>query len=134
VRILLDTHCWLWYLLAPQRLNPAATEVLREQQNEVYFSAASAWEIVVKFGTGKLSLPAPPTEYIPSRLAELNHQSLPILQNHVLRIEQLPPHHRDPFDRVLVAQAQEEELQLMTADRVLRAYEVPIFWAGLDTL
>jgi PIN domain nuclease of toxin-antitoxin system len=134
VRILLDTHCWLWYLLAPQRLNPAATEVLREQQNEVYFSTASAWEIVVKVGTGKLSLPAPPTEYIPSRLAELNHQSLPILQNHVLRIEQLPHHHRDPFDRVLVAQAQEEELQLMTADRVLRAYEVPIFWAGLDAI
>jgi PIN domain nuclease of toxin-antitoxin system len=132
VRVLLDTHCWLWYLLAPQRLNPVATEVLRDQQNQVYFSAASAWEIVVKVGTGKLSLPLPPTRYIPSRLAELNHQSLPILQSHVLRVEQLPYHHRDPFDRVLVAQAQEEELQLMTADQALKAYEVPIFWAGLD--
>lgn len=99
--------------------------------NEIYFSAASAWEIVVKFALGKLELPLPPTEYIPSRLARLGHQSLPILQSHALGIERLPLHHRDPFDRILIAQAQVEGLQLVTADKEITAYDVPIVWAGL---
>jgi PIN domain nuclease of toxin-antitoxin system len=130
VRILLDTHCWLWYLLSPDRLNGPARDTLRETRNEVFLSTRSAWEIVVKSGLGKLSIPLPAAQYIPDRLEALGHQSLPILQNHVLQVEQLPMHHRDPFDRILVAQAQVEGLRLMTADPVLRAYDVPIFWAG----
>lgn len=133
MRLLLDTHCWLWYLLEPERLNSDTRDLLRETANEVYLSAASAWEIVIKFGIGKLELPLSPTEYIPSRLATLGHRSLPILQTHVLAIQGLPLHHKDPFDRALVAQAQCEELQLVTADPVLTAYDVPILWAGLDS-
>lgn len=132
MRLLLDTHCWLWYLLTPEKLNPEAQEILRDPDNEVFFSTASAWEIVVKFALGKLDLPQPPSEYVPDRLEVLGYQELPIRQDHVLRIESLPSHHRDPFDRVLIAQAQVESLQFMTADRVLTAYDVPILWAGRD--
>lgn len=132
MRLLLDTHCWLWFLLTPERLNERAREILIEAENEIFLSAASAWEIVIKFRLGKLKLPQPPSEYIPDRLATLGHDSLPIRQEHVLRIEGLPPHHRDPFDRILIAQAQVESLSLMTADKVLTAYDVPILWAGRD--
>jgi len=132
VRLLVDTHCWLWYLLAPERLNSRAQELLREPDNEIFFSSASAWEIVVKFALGKLELPLSPSKYIPDRVASLGHQSLPIRQDHVIRIEALPLHHRDPFDRILVAQAQVESLPLLTADGALTAYDVPILWAGLD--
>jgi PIN domain nuclease of toxin-antitoxin system len=104
--------------------------VLRDPDNEVFLSVGSAWEMVIKAGLGKLSLPLPVTDYIPDRLKALGHQSLPILQQHVLQVAQLPTHHRDPFDRLLVAQARVEELQLMTADPAIRAYEVPILWAG----
>lgn len=130
MRLLVDTHCWLWYLLAPERLNEPAQQALRDLENEIFFSVASTWEIVVKFGLGKLELPSPPSSYIPDRLAKLGHQALSIHQGHVLQLEALPLHHRDPFDRLLVAQARVEELRLMTADKVLTAYDVPVFWAG----
>ena len=132
MRLLVDTHCWLWYLLAPERLNPKAQEILRDPETEVFFSTASAWEIVVKFSLGKLELPLPPSRYVPDRLAALGHQSLPIRLDHVLKIESLPAHHRDPFDRILVAQAQVDSLSFLTADRLLVAYDVAISWAGLD--
>jgi PIN domain nuclease of toxin-antitoxin system len=102
---------------------------LRNPKNEIFFSVASTWEIVVKFSLGKLELPLPPSEYIPARLETLGHQVLPIHQDHVLRVETLPAHHRDPFDRILIAQSQTDDLSLMTADQVLTAYEVPILWA-----
>jgi PIN domain nuclease of toxin-antitoxin system len=130
VKLLVDTHCWLWYLLTPERLNEPAQKALRDPENEIFFSVASSWEIVVKFGLGKLDLPLPPSNYIPDRLAKLGHQTLSIRQSHVLQLEALPLHHRDPFDRILVAQAQVEGLSLATADKVLTAYDVPVFWAG----
>lgn len=130
MKILLDTHCWLWYLLSPERLNRSAQDILRDPNNDVFLSVGSSWEIVIKTGLGKLSLPLPATEYIPDRLKALGHQSLPVFQHHVLQVAHLPAHHRDPFDRLLVAQAQAEELHLMTADPLLQAYDVPIFWAG----
>jgi PIN domain nuclease of toxin-antitoxin system len=94
VRLLVDTHCWLWYLLAPERLNEAAQTALGNPENEIFFSVASTWEIVVKFALGKLDLPLPPSEYVPDRLARLGNQTLAIRQDHVLRIEDLPAHHR----------------------------------------
>ncbi len=130
MRLLIDTHCWLWFLLAPQKLNHAACQLLQEPEHEIYLSAASAWEIVIKFGLGKLEIPLTPTKYIPQRLAALGHTSLPITQEHVLQIEGLPPHHKDPFDRVLVAQAQVDGLQLVTADEILKRYDVSMIWAG----
>ena len=134
MRLLIDTHCWLWFLLTPERLNERGHEILKDRENEIFLSSASAWEIVVKSDLGKLKLPQSPSEYVPERLKILGHQSLPIRQDHVLRLEGLPQHHRDPFDRILIAQAQFEGFQLMTADRVLTAYDVPILWAGLESL
>jgi PIN domain nuclease of toxin-antitoxin system len=113
VRLLVDTHCWLWYLLSPERLNKKAQRTLRDAGNDVFFSVASTWEIVIKFRLGKLDLPSPPSEYIPDRLERLGHQALTIRQHHVLRLEALV-----------------EDLRLMTADKVLTAYDVPVFWAG----
>jgi PIN domain nuclease of toxin-antitoxin system len=118
------------YLLEPERLNQSARDILRDPQNEIFFSVASAWEIVVKFSLGKLDLPLPPSKYVPDRLEILGHRELPIRQDHVLKVEALPSHHRDPFDRILIAQAQVDDLRLLTADRTITAYEVPVLWAG----
>ena len=130
MRVLVDTHCWLWQLGEPHRLGQQARTVLSSPENEVFFSAASAWEIVIKHTLGRLSLPSPPAEYIPSRMAALGNLSLPVAQTHVLRVAALPLHHKDPFDRVLIAQALVEGLTLITVDPVMRMYEAPIIWAA----
>lgn len=130
MRILVDTHCWLWYLLAPEKLNAGSRALLNDADNTIFFSAASAWEIVIKAALGKLEIPLAPSLYIPDRLALLGHLSLPIRQEHVLQLEKLPSHHKDPFDRILAAQAQVESLRLMTADRSLGRYDLPLIWAG----
>lgn len=129
MRLLLDTHCWLWYLLSPPKLNQVSRQLLQDPEQEIYLSAASVWEIVIKYDLGQLELPLAPTEYIPKRLEALGHKSLPISQEHVLHIEKLPLHHKDPFDRVLIAQAQVEGLQLVTADEILKRYDVSMIWA-----
>ena len=130
MRLLIDTHCWLWYLLTPDKLNRDVQAVMSDAGHEIFFSAASVWEIVIKSALGKLELPAVASEYIPSRLATLGHQSLAIDQRHVLQVERLPAHHKDPFDRILVAQAQVEDLRIVTADPALTFYDVPVVWAG----
>jgi len=132
MRVLVDTHCWLWQLGEPQRLGEQARAVLSNCTNEAFFSASSAWEIVIKHALGRLSLPLPPAEYIPSRMTALGNLSLPVAQTHVLAVAALPPHHKDPFDRILIAQALTEGLQLITADPAMRMYEVPIIWAGRE--
>lgn len=130
MRILVDTHCWLWCLLSPEKLNRESGTILQDPENEIYLSAASAWEIVIKYRLGKLEIPLKPSEYIPARLTALGHSSLPIEQKHVLAVGQLPDHHQDPFDRILVAQAQVEGMTLVTADKLLDLYDIPIIWAG----
>jgi PIN domain nuclease of toxin-antitoxin system len=129
MKVLLDTHCWLWLVAEPERIRRDVVEMLVAKGNDVYISAATAWEIVIKHSLGKLSLPVPPAEYIPGRMAALGHLSLPIEQRHALQVAGLPPHHKDPFDRVLVAQAQVEDIHLVTADRLMAAYDVRVIWA-----
>ena len=130
LKLLLDTHCWLWYLLSPDKLSPSTRDLLQESDLEVYLSVASAWEIVIKYDLGKLKLPLKPPEYVPNRLAAAGHSSLTITQNHVLEVANLPLHHRDPFDRVLIAQARVEGVKLVTADKAMTLYDVPLVWAG----
>lgn len=130
MRLLLDTHCWLWQLAEPERLPEPLRALLSDRANEVYLSAASVWEIVVKAQLGKLTLPEPAEQYVPTRMQALGNLALPITQAHVLRIGSLPLHHKDPFDRVLVAQALVECLSLVTADARLRDYQVDLYWAG----
>jgi PIN domain nuclease of toxin-antitoxin system len=124
MKILLDTQCWLWMSLAPQRFSTRALEAVEDRDNVLYLSAASAWEIAIKHALGKLRLPESPVTYVPSRVAALGVQPIAIEHAHALRAIELPPHHRDPFDRLLVAQAQLEDLPILTADPVFRRYDV----------
>ncbi len=129
MRLLLDTHSWLWMVGDSGRLAPSSRELLRDQANDLYLSAASAWEIAIKYATGKLRLPQPPAGLITQWMAEVRMGALPVLHVHALRAGELPPHHRDPFDRLLIAQAQIEGLTVLTADRVFAKYDVPVHWA-----
>jgi len=130
VRLLLDTHVFLWATAEPERLNPRTRRLLERRENELLLSAVSAWEIAIKFGLGKLTLPLPPAEYVPSRMALLGLAPLLIDHSHALKVAGLPAHHRDPFDRLLVAQAMLERVALVTADPLLKPYGIKIMWAN----
>lgn len=130
MKLLIDTHCWLWQLSAPDRLPAVVLDMLGAPENQVHLSAASAWEITIKHGLGKLTLPEAPDRFLPSRLTALGHSLLPVELGHVLRLVGLPALHRDPFDRMLVAQALAEDMDLVTADRLVAAYGARVVWAG----
>jgi PIN domain nuclease of toxin-antitoxin system len=132
VKILIDTQCWLWWFLAPDRLNARAHEIIAEQRHPVWLSAASSWEIAIKVGLGKLQLPEPPSRYVASRLSASGMSALPIEHAHALGVADLPQLHDDPFDRLLVSQARHERATLMTADPQVMAYDVATVWAGRD--
>lgn len=131
MRVLVDTQVWLWALVADARLGTKARALLASPKNEPLFSAASAWEIAIKYRIGRLSLPDEPERFIPARLARDRFGSLPIDVRHAARVSSLPDHHRDPFDRLLVAQAQIEDLPLLTADRTLSRYDITIIPAAV---
>ena len=124
MKILLDTQCWLWMSLSPERFSSSARKLVEDRQHALYLSAASAWEISIKHALGKLRLPEPPVSYVPARTTALGVIPLPIGQHHALHVASLPLHHRDPFDRMLVAQAQIEELPILTADPIFSSYDV----------
>lgn len=128
MRALLDTHAFLWWNMDDRRLSPAARDFIGDGSNELYFSAACAWEIAIKAGRGRLALPEPPEKYVATRLALHRIQALPIQLSHALRVYALPELHRDPFDRLLVAQSQLEGLSILTADENIRQYGVETIW------
>ena len=130
MRYLLDTHCWLWLQTEPERISPSLLEIIAVRSSEVYLSAASAWEIAIKYEAGRLPLPEPPAVYVAESMRRSGAAGLSISHIHALAAAALPPHHRDPFDRVLVAQAQVEGLTLVTADAVLESYDVAIVRVG----
>ncbi len=112
--------------VAPARIGPAARELIVDTRNVVLLSAASSWEIAIKYALGRLPLPIAPAEYVVSRMARSGTTGLPVEHRHALQVAELPDHHRDPFDRLLVAQARVEDLALVTADRQLDVYDVRI--------
>ena len=120
---LLDTHVWLWMLAEPRRLG-AIEGIVRDGGNDLLLSAASAWEIAIKHELGRLPLPEPPSVFVPSRLRQSGVMALFIEHEHVLATAQLPRHHRDPFDRLIVAQAQLLGVAILTADPTIGRYEV----------
>ena len=128
MKVLLDTHAFLWWLTDDFQLSDTAKATIANPVNTIYFSVVSAWEIIIKERTGKLSLPEPPETYIPSRLASNRFISLNVQMEHVLQIAALPDHHRDPFDRLLIAQSQIENIPLLTLDRSIGKYAVNIIW------
>jgi PIN domain nuclease of toxin-antitoxin system len=128
VRALLDTHAFLWAITDDRRLSRKAQTVLASGQNEIFLSVAGVWEILTKVQIGKLRLPLPVGPYVKRQMARHNVQVLPLRLEHVLRLEQLPMHHRDPFDRILVAQSIEEKLPIISFDPLLARYPVAIVW------
>lgn len=133
MRLLLDTQCWLWWFLRPDRLNAHAHDLIADQRHPVYLSAASSWEIAIKFSLGKLRLPETPARYVPSRLGAAGMSALAVEHSHALAVGSLPPRHADPFDRLLVAQAALERMALITADEAIMAYdEAETIWGSND--
>lgn len=128
MRVLLDTHAFLWWNTDDQRLSSVARSVIADERNELYLSVASAWEIAIKAARGSLVLPDPPERYVPSRLRLHRILSLPIQPGHALRVYDLPMIHRDPFDRLLIAQSQLEALPILTTDSEIARYTVDIIW------
>lgn len=126
MRVLLDTQVWLWMIAAPDRLSPAARRLVSSEDNDLVFSAASSWEIAIKHALGKLKLPGEPADLVPEWMTRTGVTPLPVLHRHTLHVASLPPHHRDPFDRLLVAQAQLEDLAVLTTDRQFDRYAVKV--------
>jgi PIN domain nuclease of toxin-antitoxin system len=124
MKLLLDTHVWLWTLVSPEKITPNILMQLGDPENELYLSAASAWEIAIKYSLGKLPLPEPPAQFVPSRLSRDGVIALPIEPAHALAVADLPQHHNDPFDRLLVVQARLEQMTLVSADTRFADYEV----------
>ena len=127
-RALLDTHAFLWWNEEPERLSARAHEFIEEGTNAVFLSAVSAWEIAVKYSKGHLELPQEAQDYVLTRVGREGFLPLAIEISHALRAGMLPPVHRDPFDRLLIAQSQIERLPILTSDPNIARYDVEVIW------
>lgn len=125
MRVLLDTQIFLWLHSAPERVG-APLRLLEDPATVRLVSALVGWEISIKYGLGRLELPAPPDRWVPEKMAAGAMTSLPVEMSHVLAVASLPHHHRDPFDRLLVAQARLLRVPLVSADSVFADYEVEV--------
>jgi PIN domain nuclease of toxin-antitoxin system len=128
MRALLDTQVFLWWNIDDERLTSTARDFITDGGNELFLSAASAWEIAIKASKGRLTLPEPPSEYIARRMVQHRLLPLSIELSHALQVYDLPDLHSDPFDRLLVAQSQLESLPILTADKDMPRYGVDIIW------
>jgi PIN domain nuclease of toxin-antitoxin system len=123
VRVLLDTHVFLWIHTEPERVGEHLG-LVEDRRNVLLVSAASSWEIAIKYGLGRLPLPESPEHYVPERLRIIGAEALAIEHTHSLAVAALPPLHRDPFDRLLVAQAGLLDVPILTADPQVAQYPV----------
>ena len=128
MKALIDTHVFLWWVKNDPRLSRRAVELISDGNNDIYVSAASCWEIAIKAGLSKLAVKGDLREFIIEQINVNAFFSLPVGVEHALYVAKLPHHHRDPFDRILVAQAQLEEMPLVTADDLIKAYRVDTWW------
>ncbi|MBD94955.1 MAG: PIN domain nuclease [Acidobacteria bacterium] len=127
MRLLIDTHAFLWFVAGDKRLTRTARRAIEHDEAEIHLSAASVWEMAIKASLGRLTLPLSVSEFVADKLGT-GMRVLSVDWQHGAAVERLPFHHRDPFDRVLVAQAQVERLAIVTGDRVFRGYGVEIVW------
>ena len=126
MKLLLDTHIFLWFISGDARLRWAWRKEIQDPRNEVFLSVVSLWEAIIKYQLGKLPLPQPPETYLPAQRARHLIADLPLDEISVTQLAQLLPLHRDPFDRVLICQAQAHGLLLVTADPLITAYPVAV--------
>jgi PIN domain nuclease of toxin-antitoxin system len=129
VKLLLDTHIFLWLQTAPERLGQQL-KLVEDHETELLVSAVTSWEIAIKHGIGRLPLPDPPERYVPDRMKAIGATPLAIEHSAALAVSALPPVHRDPFDRLLVAQARLLDVSILTADPVLGQYPVRTVLVG----
>jgi PIN domain nuclease of toxin-antitoxin system len=123
-QLLVDSHVLLWHVLDDSRLGPGPTAAIEADDAEVLVSTASLWEIAIKTGLGKLDAP----DDLPQHVLELGFELLPIAPEHAWQVRSLPHHHSDPFDRMLIAQAQLERLPIVSADPAFADYDVTVIW------
>ena len=128
MKLLLDTHAFLWWVVDDPRLSRRARIAIGDPKSDVFFSVASAWELVIKASLGRLDVPRPLEDLLPEQLTLNGFRVLPVTLSHALAVAELPAHHNDPFDRLLAAQAQVEGLRLVTRDRQLARYGVERIW------
>jgi PIN domain nuclease of toxin-antitoxin system len=128
MKLLLDTHTFLWWILDDPQMSAKALDLIGDSRNNLYWSTASSWEVAIKYALGRLPLPDDPTKFLPAELGKNRIESLPIVDAHAFQAGSLPRHHRDPFDRMLVAQAQIESLWLISNDPKINLYNVNAYW------
>jgi PIN domain nuclease of toxin-antitoxin system len=126
MRLLLDTHIFLWFISADKRLPSFMSDSIRDHNNEVYLSVVSLWEAIIKYNLGKLPLPQAPETYIPIQRERHQISSLELNEPSVVQLAKLPLIHRDPFDRMLISQAMENGLTLVTVDDAILAYAITV--------
>jgi PIN domain nuclease of toxin-antitoxin system len=126
MKVLLDTHAFIWAITDERRLSPRARRLIAS--SELWWSVVSLWEAIQKAQVGKLSLPLPAGPFLTGELSSNHVRLLPVSLSHVLRVEELPLHHRDPFDRLLIAQSIEEKWPIVTADPWFPRYPVDVIW------
>lgn len=128
MQLLLDTHTFLWWIFNDSKLSQTARDLISDTQNQCYVSHASAWELAIKVGQGKLTLGAPVGTLFSTFTASNSFKVLSLNLSYLLAVEHLPLHHKDPFDRLLIAQAQAEKLAVISADIALDAYDIERIW------
>ena len=128
MHFLLDTHTFLWWITDDPHLSERARQVISDPENDIFLSAASGWEMAIKTQLGKLQLPDHFEQFIAEQLFRNNITSLPVMMSHALHVQSLPLHHRDPFDRLLIAQSQLEKMSIITTDSAFADYDVEIVW------
>lgn len=125
---LIDTHVFLWGAVDETRISKKAFSVMENADNDLYISSASIWEIIIKARAGKLELPFKINQFIADQMSALKLKPLPIQISHAENLYKLPDHHKDPFDRMLVSQAQVENIDIITSDLLIAKYDIKVVW------
>jgi len=128
MKVVLDTHAFLWWITDDDRLSAHARSIIVNRENELYLSAATGWEIAIKAKLGRIHLPGRVDSFIAKQLELNDIFSLPIHMSHALNVYNLPNYHRDPFDRLIIAQAQLEKMSILTMDPQMARYGVKVVW------
>jgi len=128
MKVVLDTHAFLWWITDDDRLSAHARSIIVNRENELYLSAATGWEIAIKAKLGRIHLPGRVDSFIAKQLELNDIFSLPIHMSHALNVYNMPNYHRDPFDRLIIAQAQLEKMSILTMDPQMARYGVKVVW------
>ena len=130
MKYLLDTAVWLWSLNSPELIADEGREILERGEEEIYLSAVTSWEISIKMRVGKLNFAGAPAHHVPRFMAKQGLRPLSVTHSHAAKVYDLPAHHRDPFDRMLIAQALVEDMVILTSDRYFSKYPANLVWCG----